>query len=630
MVRAFRGARLRLFRSDGPIAWADVLAHLKRRIQALPQYENNVLVLTAVFVGSLAGAGAIAMEHLLRLFGRLFLGGEGVSTGEILRVLIAPAIGGLIVGPMIARVAREAKGHGVPEVMEAVALRGGRIRPRVAIVKTLASAVTIGSGGSAGREGPIVQVGATLGSTIAQALKMSEARTRLLVASGAAGGIAAAFNAPLAGVFFALEVILQRFTARGFATVVLAAVTSSVIWRAAFGNRSVLDVPSFGLVNPVEMLLYVVLGLAAAAVAWSFVKGLYWAEDRFEGLPIPDDLKPALGGLLLGGVGVATIAAVGGPFIYGSGLPGMNLALRNDLVWWALLALLGAKLLATMLTLGSGASGGVFAPSLFMGAMLGGAFGQGVHALWPGVTALPGAYVMVGMAAVFAGAAQAPISSILILFEMTNDYRIILPLMLACIVSTVAYSLMNKHSIYTAKLARKGVELTEGRERHLLERTPVTSGMLTDFASVRLPAGVAEAREVLAERGSTHLVVLDEAGSYVGTVTLERLTDALEQEPVPVLEGLVQNRTVFVTRWESLDAAISRIAPRDLRVLPVVESRGSLSVKGIVTRDSLMNAYWKTLAERATGEDGGPKTGPIRAIASDASGSPKGEEGATR
>ena len=207
------------------------------------------------------------MEYLLRGIGRLALGGEGVNVSAIGRVLLAPAVGGLIAGPMIARWAKEAKGHGVPEVMQAVALKGGRIRGRVAVVKTLASAITIGSGGSAGREGPIVQVGATLGSKVAQVLGMSEARIRLMVAAGAAGGIAAAFNAPLAGVFFALEVILQRFTARGFATVVLSAVTSSVLWRAAFGNRPVLDVPAFGLVHPLELLLYVVLGVLAALTA---------------------------------------------------------------------------------------------------------------------------------------------------------------------------------------------------------------------------------------------------------------------------------------------------------------------------------------------------------------------------
>lgn len=343
------------------------------------------------------------------------------------------------------------------------------------------------------------------------------------------------------------------------------------------------------------------------------MKSLYWAEDRFDALRIPDEVKPAIGGLLLGVVGILTVWAVGGPLVYGSGLPGMNLALRNELVWWALLALLGMKLLATVLTLGSGASGGVFAPSLFMGAMLGGAFGQGVNALLPVGTAQPGAYVMVGMAAAFAGAAQAPISSILILFEMTNDYRIILPLMLACIVSTVIYSLLNKHSIYTLKLARKGIELTEGRERHLLERTPVTRAMLTEFASLRLPASVEDAIAVLEEREAGYLVVLDAAGSYEGTVTLETLVALGERDAGPALGEVLQNRNVFVTQWESLDTAIARVAPRDLRVLPVVESR-SLSVKGIVTRDSLMNAYWKTLADQARGEDGGPKTGPMPAI----------------
>jgi CIC family chloride channel protein len=532
---------------------------MRDRVRALPGYESNVLAVTAVFVGVLAGVGAVILELLLRLFGKLFLGAETAVGTDALRVLIAPVVGGLLAGPMIARGAQEAKGHGVPEVMEAVAVKGGRIRGRVAIVKTLASALTIGSGGSAGREGPIVQVGATLGSTAGQLLRMSESRIRLLVACGAAGGISAAFNAPLAGVFFALEIILQRFSARGFATVVLSAVTASVIWRSAFGNQPVLNVPAFGLRNPVE---------------------------------------------LLGLVGLATLELGHGSVAYGSGLPGINLALGGGLVWWVLLALFAAKLAATSLTLGSGASGGVFAPSLFMGAMLGAAFGQGVHALFPGMTAGAGAYAMVGMAAVFAGAAHAPISSILILFEMTNDYRIILPLMLACIVATLTASVLLPDSIYTLKIRRKGVELTEGRERHLLERTPVSRATLPDVVTVPSPTTLERARRLMQEQATDRLLVVADGDRLVGVLRAERLADTDDRTGDDPVDDLVEDYPV-VTPQESIDDALRKLAPRGLPMVPVVADQATRRVIGLVTRDSLLTAYWNALgAEREGGRHG--------------------------
>ncbi|HZD18089.1 MAG TPA: chloride channel protein [Actinomycetota bacterium] len=577
---------------------------MRDRVRALPGYESNVLAVTAVFVGVLAGVGAVILELLLRLFGKLFLGAETAVGTDALRVLIAPVVGGLLAGPMIARGAQEAKGHGVPEVMEAVAVKGGRIRGRVAIVKTLASALTIGSGGSAGREGPIVQVGATLGSTAGQLLRMSESRIRLLVACGAAGGISAAFNAPLAGVFFALEIILQRFSARGFATVVLSAVTASVIWRSAFGNQPVLNVPAFGLRNPVELLFYVILGLLAAVAAVAFIRALYWTEDRFDGLRLLEDLKPALGGFLLGLVGLATLELGHGSVAYGSGLPGINLALGGGLVWWVLLALFAAKLAATSLTLGSGASGGVFAPSLFMGAMLGAAFGQGVHALFPGMTAGAGAYAMVGMAAVFAGAAHAPISSILILFEMTNDYRIILPLMLACIVATLTASVLLPDSIYTLKIRRKGVELTEGRERHLLERTPVSRATLPDVVTVPSPTTLERARRLMQEQATDRLLVVADGDRLVGVLRAERLADTDDRTGDDPVDDLVEDYPV-VTPQESIDDALRKLAPRGLPMVPVVADQATRRVIGLVTRDSLLTAYWNALgAEREGGRHG--------------------------
>jgi CIC family chloride channel protein len=296
---------------------------------------------------------------------------------------------------------------------------------------------------------------------------------------------------------------------------------------------------------------------------------------------------------------VCTVLAVGEPVIFGNGLVGINQALRNEHVWWALLLLIGGKLLATALTLGSGASGGVFAPSLFMGAMLGAAVGQGANVLFPTATANPGAYSMVGMAAVFAGAAQAPISAILILFEMTNDYLIILPLMLSCIVATTMYGALQRDSIYLLKIRRKGVDLAAGRERHLLERTPVARAILDDFTALQLPAELAQVHERMRSDGLRWLICVDLHGRFIGMLGFDAVEEAIGAETALGVDELLDDEVLPVIPTESLDEAFRKIAPRDLRVLPVIDDLASRRVIGAVTRDSLTSAYWSALGGEA-------------------------------
>ena len=300
-------------------------------------------------------------------------------------VVLAPVVGGLLYGPLVSRFAPEARGHGVPEVMLAVARNGGRMRPQVPIVKSLASALCIGSGGSVGREGPIVQIGSALGSVLGQRMRVSENHLRLLVACGAAGGISATFNAPIAGVFFSLELILRDFSSASFGLVVLSSVTAAAIGRAAFGSAAFLSLPPFTLDSPVEYLLYAGLGVLAVAVGLGFVAVLYRGEDAADRLWAgrPDWLRPGVGGVLLG----LLLLAV--PQMYGVGYPVLERAVGGHVVLLALLGLLVAKVLATSLTMWIGGSGGVFAPSLFMGAMLGTAYGDVAHGLLPGLVHSP-------------------------------------------------------------------------------------------------------------------------------------------------------------------------------------------------------------------------------------------------
>ena len=492
-------------------------------------------------------------------------------------------------GPLTYFFAREAKGHGVPEVMEAVAIRGGRIRPVVGLVKALASAICIGTGGSVGREGPIVQIGSAWGSTIGQWLHLSDERVRNLVACGAAGGIAATFNAPIAGVIFALEVILQEFSVGYFSTVVISSVTANVISRVLLGDVPAFPVPPYSLVSVWELPLYAVLGVVAAVVATVFIVLLYKSEDLFERWPLPEYLKPAVGGLAIGVIGLWV------PQVFGVGYETMESTLLNPGAMSVLVVLLVAKLIATCLTLGSGGSGGVFAPSLFMGAMLGGAFGSVVHGVFPESTATAGAYALVGMAAVFAGAARAPITAILILFELTDDYFIILPLMLSTVICTLLAEQLSHDSIYTVKLARRGVRLALGRDIDVMQGVFVSEAMtpLADLDEVATSMSVADLAEEFDRTRHHGFPVLDENGDLHGVVTHRDLEEAMHRGDISHLtvEDIATSPPLTVYPDEPLWGALKKLGIRDVGRLPVVDRNHPRRLLGVVHRHDVIRAY---------------------------------------
>ena len=419
--------------------------------------EQNYLVVLAVVVGVATGLGSVGFIFLVELL-------AGVARGPVAALLerfgpaqlvLLPALGGLMVGPLVERFAREAKGHGVPEVMTALATRGGHIRKRIVAVKVVAASLTIGFGGAAGRVGPLVQIGAAIGSATAQWTRPARPSVHRLVRCGAAGGIAAIFNAPIAAAVFAMEVLIGRV--RGdFLLVLLTSLSASLTARYFLGNLPAFVAPEYELAGPAELWLYLLLGPLLGAAAIGYVRLLYWSEDAFGGWRFPDYLKPAAGGLIVG------LLLRYYPQIYGAGFPAIEPALAGRLPWELLLGLFAAQLLANCATLGSGGSGGVFAPCLYMGAMLGGAFGSLANGLFPGSTAGSGAYAMVGMAAFFAAAAKAPTTSILLLLETTGDYRIVLPLLAATAGSVYVSHRVLPFSVYTLKLRRRGVELPRG------------------------------------------------------------------------------------------------------------------------------------------------------------------------
>jgi CIC family chloride channel protein len=582
--------------------------HLRALVAKYLNREGLLLAL-ALLVGLGAGLGAILFRWLIGVVRWIsFEWLPDVTAGwGAAYVVIAPTIGGLLVGPLIYFFAREAKGHGVPEVMEAVALRGGRIRPVVALVKSIASSLSIGTGGSVGREGPIVQIGSTIGSTVGQAMKMSDDRVRNLVACGAAGGVAATFNAPIAGVIFALEVILGNFSAKSFGTVVIASVTASVVGRAAFGDVPAFVVPEYTLNSIWEFPLYLVLGIAAALVGALYTRALYGGEDLFDAWKkVPEWSKAGIGGLLLGCMALAYGAIPGlgfdvVPQVYGVGYETIESGLLGNNVMLAMLALVGLKILATSITIGSGGSGGVFAPSLFIGSMLGGSLGLLFAQLVPGVPGPPGAYALVGMGAVFAGATQASMTAVLIIFEMTGDYKIILPLMLAVVTATLLSGVLLKgETIYTLKLTRRGVRLKRGRALDVLEAVQVEE-VMSETVTVLPETPLEGLDEFFLKANRNAFPVVDDGGKLIGIVSLTDVRRALEsRDDIRDLcvREIMTDTLVTAFPDESLNAVLQRMAPRDLSLLPVVSRDHPDRRLGVIRRNDVVRAYDLGLARR--------------------------------
>jgi len=502
----------------------------------LRQTDQIYMVLVAMVIGVLAGFCAVGFRLMIRGVNAVAWRDGTYTIDYIAHLpfwwkLAAPAAGGLIVGFIVHYFAREAKGHGVPEVMEAVALRSGRMRPRVVLAKLVASGICIGSGGSVGREGPIVQIGAALGSSIGQWLRIDRRRLRTLVGCGAAAGIAATFNAPVAGALFAVEIILGDFGVAQFSPIVISSVAATVVGHHFFGDVPAFEVPAYRLVHASELLAYAGLGIASGFVAVLFVKSLYALEDAFERIRFYPPLVTAAGGLMIGAIGFWA------PQVFGVGYEAMGQALTGSLAWQFMILLVALKVLSVGITIGSGGSGGVFAPSLFIGAMLGGAIGTLIDIAWPTATGGVGAYALVGMGAVVGATTHAPITAILIIFELTGDYDIILPVMISCIIATLLATWIQKPSIYTLKLLRRGVDVHRGRAVNVLQNVSVNELMRTDMVTVSPDAGMVKVIATFIDHPGNTIFVTDQNGQLLGLVTADQIRPVM-QDPA-ALEGLV-------------------------------------------------------------------------------------------
>jgi len=551
------------------------------------------MVLLAAITGLLGGLCAVGFRKFIQLvqvqvwrMPEFTL--DGLRAHPSWQVILIPAAGGLVVGLIIYFFAREAKGHGVPEVMEAVMLRGGHIRARVVVAKLVASGLCIGTGGSVGREGPIVQIGSALGSAIGQIMHLGQRRLRTLVSCGAAAGIAATFNAPIAGVLFAAEVILGDFAPSQLTPIVISSVSATVISHHFFQDVPAFLIPSYALASPWELVTYGVLGLVAGLMALLFVKVLYSAEDFFEGPLkwIPGPLQTMLGGLLIG------LVALRFPEIMGVGYEAIELALREDLIWQTLILLAVIKIAAVSLTIGSGGSGGIFAPSLMIGAMIGGALGTIVHSLWPASTATSGAYALVGAGAVVAATTHAPLTAFMIIFELTNDYKIILPLMISCVIATMLASRLNPASIYTTKLLRRGLDLFKGRSlnvlRHLHVRDVMQEPGVVAAPGTRL---VELVTLFMAKRGNS-IFIVDKDQMLQGIITFDDLRpyisgDTFLDQLVIAFDIMHTDTFPTVGPDDSLDEVMRQLGRYRYEV-PVLENG---KIVGIIQSSDVIDRY---------------------------------------
>jgi CIC family chloride channel protein len=545
-----------------PVPWAG-------RAGAWLRGARGGLFVLALLVGVGSGLGAVAFRYLIYFFTWLATGhaafGQQGHVGSthlpwlgLAFFVVIPVAGGLIYGPLIYRYAREARGHGVPEVMIAVADNGGRIRPQVSAVKAIASALCIGTGGSVGREGPIVQIGSALASSLGQIVRMPENRLRILVACGAGGGIAATFNAPVTGVFFGLELILREFSVEALFSVVLSAMVADVIAEQFLGRGAFLSgfPPGIALHHAGGYLLVALLAVAAALLGLAFTAVLYKTEDLCDRMwkHRPEWARPAVGGIVLGLLLLAL------PQLYGVGYPVIYKAMAGDYVLWFLLVLAAGKMIATSLTIGIGGSGGVFAPSLFIGATSGMAFGEVAGHLLGPAAGPPALYAAVAMGAVFAAAARAPLTSLASVVEMTGDYTLTLPVMLAVAVATAVSRGLSYGTIYTTKLLRRGTDIDRPAPAHAFQDLKVADAMHPFPVPLAVPPGP----------GDTGQRPAPGWASVAGPVTYQRAPQAL-------------------FAGESLAQALRQLLVYGRDGLPVLSADGR-QVQGWVTNNGVLQA----------------------------------------
>jgi CIC family chloride channel protein len=569
--------------------------------------ENTFLIILAVIIGLLGGLGNYAFRKTIEFVQwGVFEQSEhlfGYSMDEWslsrLAVVLCPLIGGLLAIPLWKWFGDDLKG-GFSAFLERVNLGGAKLRLRPIFTRGLGAAVTIGTGGSAGQEGPIAMIGGAIGSQFGQLFKMSGDRLKVLVACGAAAGVAATFNAPIAGVFFAQEIVLlASFELSSFTSIVIASGMATVVSRALLGNVPELLAPAYMVRNYWELILYVLLGLLIGALAALFIDTHFKIKDRFAALKIHRLAKPALGGLLVGIIGLAF------PQVFGNGYEFMGDVLFGKETWYLLAGLVIVKALATSITLGSGLPGGLFAPCLYLGAVAGGAFGHIAAQLFPTAGITPGAYALVGMGAFLSAATHSPMTAIFLLFEITDSYEVIVPIMLTCVIGTAFARHFKKDSLETVELSRAGIDLEAGKERNIMKSLKVGDIMVREVETIPEHMTLGQFAHFIEKTHHTNFPLINAQGELAGIISVQDFMGVVFEHDLMnlvVVKELATTSVITAHADEDLDQAMRKIGYRNIEQLPVVDRETHQQLVGIISRRDIVAAYNRALMTRTLEE----------------------------
>ena len=596
------------------------------KLRKLLPGDNTRMLAIATFIGLMAGALNILFRTVVHLFETFFLEGGRellqIDQGDwhVLLLPLIPMAGMVLLIPLSLLFPGEVNGYGFTKFLRKVNLEGGYIKARTIFLKIISTALTIGTGNSAGVEGPIAQIGGAMGSQVGQFFHVSGKRMKVYIAAGCAGGIAGMFNAPIAGIFFAAEIILLgTYEISSFAALVTASAISTVVTRAYFGELSVFVIPQYNVVNHfIEIPLYCILAVIVGFLAVFHIKIFYLIRDKYRELPIPDQVKPITGAFLVGVIGIMF------PQVMGDGYDFMGQVLFGDGTTWIMLALIFLKIFATAITLGSGGAGGVFAPALFIGSMIGGTFGSIVHRFLPNMTADSGAYAAVGIGAFLAASTHAPMTAIFLLFEMTGNYRVIVPAMLASIIGTVVATKLSEDSIDTVDFSREGINIHEGREVAIMKSLKVGLAITEDVDFISDRANINQLLEIFSQtKSGFYFPVVDDSGKMIGIVSMTDVKNIIHRdtsERIAQSVGSICHRDVItLTPDDTLYRAMQLFDIKGIEEIPVVESLENRWVVGMLKRRSVISAYNRQVLKNGISE----KVGSIRVASTDGDGDEK-------
>ncbi|MDA3972269.1 MAG: chloride channel protein [Desulfobulbaceae bacterium] len=589
--------------------------------------EGTLTLVIAAFIGLSAGLANIMFRTVVDFFHHaVFEGGlvamwgeEGLAifqSGEsflfpelgfkVLLLPLIPIFGMILLIPLSYFFPGQVNGYGFTKFLRKVNLEGGRIKFRNIFLKTISTSLTIGTGGSAGVEGPIAMVGGAVGSQVGQFFRVSGDRMKVYIAAGCAGGIGAMFNAPMTGVFFASEIVLLgTYQMSSFSALVVSSALATVVSRAYYGETPAFPIPDYNIVNPlVEIPLYVGLGIIIGIVAVMHIRLFYRLRDKFDIMPVHPFIKPLIGAFIIGMVGILFPQVMGDGYFY------IEQVLNDRGVLWVMFVLIFLKMAMTGVTLGSGGAGGVFAPALFIGAMVGGVYGAFFHMLMPDQVAGSGAFAAVGIGAFLGATTHSPLTAIFLLFEMTGNYKIIVPVMLASIIGTVVAKHLNHDSIDTVDFSREGIDIQEGRETSVMRSLKVGLAMQEDVAFISERANVNQLLKIFSMASdSFYFPVLaesgDKAGQMVGIISLQDVKSIIHDEELRLcatVGNICTRNVVVLTPDDSFYDAMTMFVKKGIEEIPVVESQENHWVVGMLKRTDVLTAYNREVLKRGISE----------------------------